>query len=92
MLDPVQPASPAHPARAAPNPAPAPAQPSSGSSTKAANPNPTYELDPALGLVVIQYRSEAGKVDLSIPSAQQLDAYAADPASLTKKDATSVLA
>ena len=91
MLDPVQPAPPANQARAAANPSSAIA-PASGSSATPANPNPTYELDPALGLVVIQYRSEAGKVDLSIPSAQQLDAYAADPASLTKKDATSVVA
>jgi hypothetical protein len=38
-------------------------------------PNPTLELDAALGLVVIQFRNDSGAVTNSIPSQQQLDAY-----------------
>lgn len=40
-----------------------------------ATPNPTLELDPALGLVVIQFRDANGAVTSSIPSQQQIDAY-----------------
>jgi len=38
-------------------------------------PNPTLELDPALGLVVIQFRNANGAITSSIPSQQQIDAY-----------------
>jgi len=37
--------------------------------------NPTLRLDPALGLVVIQYHDAAGDVTASYPSQRQLDAY-----------------
>jgi hypothetical protein len=38
-------------------------------------PNPTLHLDPALGLVVIEFRNGAGQVTTSIPSQSQLLAY-----------------
>lgn len=37
--------------------------------------NPTLRLDPALGLVVIEFRDESGNVTASIPSQRQIDAY-----------------
>jgi hypothetical protein len=39
------------------------------------SPNPTLELNAALGLVVIEFRNSAGAVTSSIPTAQQLEAY-----------------
>jgi len=38
-------------------------------------PNPSLQLEPALGLVVIQFRDDAGAVTDSIPSERQLQAY-----------------
>jgi hypothetical protein len=38
-------------------------------------PNPTLRLDPALGLVVLEFRSASGTVTTSIPSQRQLQAY-----------------
>lgn len=38
-------------------------------------PNPTLELDAALGLVVIQFRNDNGAVISSIPTQQQIAAY-----------------
>lgn len=38
-------------------------------------PNPSFHIDPALGLVVMEFRNEAGAVSSSIPTVQQLDAY-----------------
>jgi hypothetical protein len=37
--------------------------------------NPSLHLDPALGLVVIEFRDEAGHVTGSIPSQRQIEAY-----------------
>src|SRR5258707_215724 len=37
--------------------------------------NPSFRLDPALGLVVIEFRNDAGAVTSSIPSERQLQAY-----------------
>jgi hypothetical protein len=37
--------------------------------------NPSLRLDPALGLVVIEFRNAAGVVTTSVPSQQQLAAY-----------------
>lgn len=37
--------------------------------------NPTLRLDPALGLVVIEFRDEGGHITTSIPSQRQIDAY-----------------
>jgi hypothetical protein len=41
----------------------------------AASPNPTMELNAALGLVVIEFRNAAGAIVSSIPNQQQLAAY-----------------
>jgi len=38
-------------------------------------PNPQLRLDPALGLVVIEFRDNSGSVTTSIPSQRQLEAY-----------------
>jgi hypothetical protein len=38
-------------------------------------PNPSLRLDPALGLVVLEFRSDTGAVTKSIPSQRQLQAY-----------------
>jgi len=38
-------------------------------------PNPSLLLDPALGLVVIEFRDDAGAVTTSIPSERQLQEY-----------------
>jgi hypothetical protein len=43
--------------------------------TQSSSPNPTLQLNAALGLVVIEFRNDAGTVTSSIPSQQQLDAY-----------------
>lgn len=40
-----------------------------------AHTNPSLRLDPALGLVVIEFRDDAGLVTHSIPSQRQIDAY-----------------
>ena len=37
--------------------------------------NPSLRLDPALGLVVIEFRNDSGTVTHSFPSQKQLDAY-----------------
>ena len=39
------------------------------------SPNPQLQLDPALGVVVIEFRNAAGTVTTSIPSQRQLEAY-----------------
>lgn len=56
-------------------PVPAPQTAGSTSTTANPSPNPTLELDPALGLVVIQFHNDSGAVTSSIPSQQQIDAY-----------------
>lgn len=52
-------------------PAHAPSPPAAASPM----PNPQLRLDPALGLVVIEFRDASGTVTTSIPSQRQLDAY-----------------
>ena len=37
--------------------------------------NPSLRLDPALGLVVLEFRDETGQVTGSIPSQRQIEAY-----------------
>ena len=37
--------------------------------------NPSLRLDSALGLVVIEFRNDAGTVTHSIPNQRQIDAY-----------------
>lgn len=53
-------------ARSPETPAPKPAQPYT---------NPALRLDPALGLVVIEFHDGAGKLTSSIPNQHQIDAY-----------------
>ena len=43
------------------------------------HPNPQYQLNAEIGIVVIQFRSQSGRVELSIPSQAKLDAYTANP-------------
>ena len=38
-------------------------------------PNPSLQLEPALGLVVIEFRNDSGAVTTSIPSERQIAAY-----------------
>src|SRR5271166_5231016 len=50
----------------------APVEPTAPAAT--ASPNPTLALNAALGLVVIEFRNNAGAVTSSIPTAQQIQA------------------
>jgi hypothetical protein len=45
------------------------------SAASSPSPNPELQLDPALGVVVIEFRNTAGTVTTSIPSQRQLEAY-----------------
>ncbi len=56
-------------------PTSAPSATAVASTTPNPTPNPTLELDPALGLVVIQFHNDSGVVTSSIPSQQQINAY-----------------
>jgi hypothetical protein len=42
-------------------------------------PNPRLRIDPALSLVVIEFRDSGGEVSLSIPTPKELDAYRDQP-------------
>ena len=44
-------------------------------SLHSSDPNPTLELNAALGLFVIEFRNSAGAITNTIPSQQQLQAY-----------------
>ncbi len=37
--------------------------------------NPSFQFDPSVGLVVIAFHDDSGKVENSIPSERQLEAY-----------------
>lgn len=63
--------NPAEPQPEAPGPATHAPQAQSASPM----PNPQLRLDPALGLVVIEFRDASGTVTTSIPSQRQLNAY-----------------
>ena len=62
-------------------PAPAPSQPRSSAPAAAApqqppiGPNPRLRLDPALGIVVMEFLDSGGKLARSAPSEAQLQAY-----------------
>jgi hypothetical protein len=47
----------------------------SAESSAPGTPNPTLQLDPALGLVVIEFLSKSGAVTTSIPTQRELLAY-----------------
>jgi len=53
----------------------APTNATPAAATAAGNPNPTLRLDPALGLVVIEFVSKSGAVTTSIPTQRELTAY-----------------
>ncbi len=53
----------------------APQQAAASGSTAQPYMNPSLRLDAALGLVVIEFHDEAGKLTSSIPSQRQIDAY-----------------
>jgi hypothetical protein len=38
-------------------------------------PNPSLRIDPALGIVIIEFHDQPGKVSSTIPTARQIDAY-----------------
>lgn len=77
----LQPATPlpavpaAAPARAPAAPAPA----STATDIAPGIPNPRLRIDPALSLVVIEFRDSAGEVSLSLPSPKELEAYRDQP-------------
>jgi hypothetical protein len=52
-----------------------PAAPPEHVAARSPIPNPTLRLDPALGLVVIEFRNHTGAITTSIPSQRQLQAY-----------------
>ena len=39
------------------------------------HPNPSYHIDPALNMVVIEFISARGQITSSLPTPHQLDAY-----------------
>jgi hypothetical protein len=51
------------------------APPSQPVATPASTPNPTMRLNPALGMVVIEFHNTSGALTTSIPSQRQLAAY-----------------
>jgi hypothetical protein len=51
------------------------APPSQPVATPPPTPNPTMRLDPALGMVVIEFHNTSGALTTSIPSQRQLAAY-----------------
>jgi len=58
-----------------PQAAVAPAPPPSPTTTAPAFANPSLQLDPSLGIVVIKFHNASGAVTSSIPSDRQLAAY-----------------
>lgn len=54
-------------------------------------PNPSMRIDPALGLVVVEFRDAAGRVTASLPDARQLDAYHAAQRAAVQPAANAVL-
>lgn len=57
------------------HPAAAPATPPRVASGAPGSPNPSLRLDPALGIVVLQFSAGTGSGTTTIPSQQQLNAY-----------------
>ena len=63
------------PSEAAPPPQPAAwAPPGAGSAAAPGLPNPSLRLDPALGLVVLEFRDQAGRT-ATLPTERELAAY-----------------
>ncbi len=51
--------------------------PAPDSTPQAVIPNPALRLDAQLGLVVLEFRDETGRVEQSLPTKRELDAYRA---------------
>jgi hypothetical protein len=75
-----------------PSAPPAAATPAStATATSSGNVSPSSGLNPQVGIVVIQYRNTSGEVEFSIPTKQQLDAYASSTLKgLGAEDSTTV--
>jgi hypothetical protein len=52
--------------------------------------NPSFQFDPTIGIVVIDFHDNAGKVTNSIPSQRQLEAYRAHREALPGQQAPPV--
>jgi hypothetical protein len=52
--------------------------------------NPSFSFDSTVGLVVINFHNDTGKVTSSIPSQQQLDAYRSHRAAVPREGAPSI--
>lgn len=77
-MQPIAPLSPATPAaRPAGGASPREAAPAPPTPPAPLEPSPGLRLDPALNLVVLEFRDAKGKVVSTIPNAHQLAAYRA---------------
>lgn len=57
-------------------PPPAAARPKAAEADAAsAWPNPSLRLDPALGIIVMEFRNKSGGVESTLPTRRELDAY-----------------
>ena len=56
-------------------PPPAAKPKAAGTDTASAWPNPSLRLDPALGIVVMEFRNKSGSVESTLPTQRELDAY-----------------
>jgi hypothetical protein len=74
----------AHSQAQAPPAAEAPAA-EAASGQRVAYPNPASRLDPALNMVILEFRDPSGKITESLPTAQQLDQFRQNMAAATPK-------
>ena len=55
---------------------PAPGAPAAGPGpSPTARPNPSMQIDPSLGIVVMEFRDRSGAVTSTLPTQRELDAY-----------------
>ncbi|WP_092962479.1 hypothetical protein [Falsiroseomonas stagni] len=78
MLQPASPASPATPILPPRGQTPSTAE-RAPADVAPAMPNPRLRIDPALSLVVIEFRDSVGELSLSIPTPKELEAYRDQP-------------
>lgn len=58
------------------SPSPSAAKPKAAEADAAsAWPNPSLRLDPALGIIVMEFRNKSGGVESTLPTQRELDAY-----------------
>lgn len=53
------------------------------------SPNPSLEVDPGLGLAILQFRDENGSVQYTLPSEQQIAVYRASMQTSAQSGSTS---